>query len=155
MRGREGPQPPRVLGSGQDLKGPGAAPHEHQSRLDVLIAGEARELVGGQGVVEARQGCPDQQRPLLPVTAQEGGGRAAAEQAAVRAAHLRTTGIRSRRRQPAGETSQLKASRRTPERRASVSARAKSGSIARLGATLAASGRCATKTTRPEPPRRA
>ena len=155
MRGREGPQPARVLGSGHDLEGSRPALDEHEPRLDVLVAGEACELVGGQGVAEARQGASDQQRSLLPVAAQERGGRAAAEQAAVRATHVRTTGIRSRRRQPAGETSQLKARRRTPDRRASVSARAKSGSIARQGATQVASGRCATKTRRPEPPRRA
>ncbi len=131
VRGREGPQPPRVLGSGEDLKGPRPAPHEHQPRLDVLAAGEARELVGRQGVAKAGHRAPDQERPLLPVAAQERGGRTSSEQPAVRSGHSRTTGIRSRRRQPAGETSQLKASRRTPDRRASVSAWPKSGSIAR------------------------
>ena len=71
-----------VFGEGAELQLPGiiAALLDHQSRIDLVAAGQPAQALGRDEAAKTGQGLADQQRFLLPVFPQEGTDAKSAQQ---------------------------------------------------------------------------
>ena len=85
VRGRQAAQARGRERPGDDLPRPRAPALHHQPRLDVAARREREQPVRRDGIAEARQRASHEQRPLLPMAAQERAGAQPSEQAGTHA----------------------------------------------------------------------